>query len=259
MRATQLCRKFRDGSRRLPLRPFHFGYLGGGHDANAADVSTKGKLARLLGGVLLRSARIVDATDVGGFRRLVLRTDAPRAAAGTKLQLLLPSDDMRTYSPVASAEGVVLLGWRHAGGPGARWLAEATTGMDVRFVGPQRSLDLPPGPVIVVGDETSVAVAASYETERPGQIRTVLGAGSVDDVRSAAESVGLRSLEVLPRGAIEPLVEATAAASAATPGATIALTGGSELVLAVRRGLRGRGIRRVTTKAYWVPGKRGLD
>src|SRR5690349_13196022 len=99
--------------------------------------SAKGKLVRFLGGAFLRRAVVAAAEDVGSFRRLVLRGDGPAPSAGSKLQILLPSDDMRTYSPVASSEGIVLLGWKHASGPGARWVSEAQVGAEVRFFGPQ--------------------------------------------------------------------------------------------------------------------------
>jgi NADPH-dependent ferric siderophore reductase len=132
-------------------------------------------------------------------------------------------------------------------------------GTEVRFAGPQRSLELPAGPVIVVGDETSVAVAASFEVERHGQVHAVFQAGSVDDVRAAAERVGLGQIAVVPRGDVAATVEAVVAARANVPGAVVGLTGGSELVLAVRSALRARGINNIKTKTYWIPGKRGLD
>lgn len=220
--------------------------------------SAKGKLVRFLGGAFLRRAVVAAAEDVGGFRRLVLRGDGPASVAGTKLQILLPSDDMRTYSPVASREGIVLLGWKQASGPGARWVSEVEVGAEVRFFGPQHSLELPAGPVTIVGDETSVAVAASFEVERPGQVTTVLQASTVDDTRAAAERLGLRPLAVVGRGDTAATVEAVVSVATVARG-VVALTGGSELVLAVRSALRARGITNVKTKTYWVPGKRGLD
>lgn len=221
--------------------------------------SAKGKLVRWLGGAFLHPTTVTAAEDVGGFRRLVLRGDAPKPDAGTKLQLLLPSDDMRTYTPIASNDGIVLLGWKHAGGPGARWLSEVQPGAEVRFVGPQRSLELPAGPVVVVGDETSVAVAASFEAERPGQVQAVFQAGAVDDVRAAAERVGLTRITVVPRGDVPGTVDAIATARAKAADATVGLTGGSELVVAVRSALRARRLDGIKTKTYWIPGKRGLD
>lgn len=220
--------------------------------------SAKGKLVRLFGGAFLRRAVVSATEDIGSFRRIVLRGDGAAPSAGTKVQVLLPSDDMRTYSPVASPDGIVLLGWKQASGPGARWVSEVQPGAEVRFAGPQRSLELPSGPIILVGDETSVAVAGSFEVERPGQVTAVIQASLVEDARAAGERLGLRSLAVLRRGDTAATVEAvTAAITPARP--VVALTGGSELVLAVRGALRARGISNVKTKTYWVPGKRGLD
>lgn len=221
--------------------------------------SAKGKLMRLLGGVVLRGASVAAADDVHDFRRIVLRGDAPAPRAGMKLQILLPTDDVRTYTPIPSPEGVTLLGWTHAGGPGARWLSAAKVGDSVRFIGPQRSLHLPPGPVILVGDETSVAVAASFEAERPGQVHAVFEAGDVEGVAAAAQAVGLDRAAVVPRGAAGDAAESVIAARAAAPDSLVAVTGGSEVVIAVRSALRARGIRRITTKAYWIPGRTGLD
>lgn len=223
--------------------------------------STKGKLVRLLGGAFLRRASVVSAEDVSGFRRLVLRGDFPTPTAGTKLQLLLPSDDMRTYSPIASPEGLVLLGWKHAGGPGSRWLSEVQAGSEVRFAGPQRSLELAAGPVIIVGDETSLSVAAAFEAERPGHVHAVFQTSTGDGVRAAAERVGLHRFAVVQRGDTAATVDAVTAARANLPDAVVAVTGGSELVVAVRDALRARGITKTKTKTktYWIPGKRGLD
>lgn len=220
--------------------------------------SAKGKLVRMLGGLFLRRATIVEAAHVGAFRRLVLRGDVPTPRAGTKVQVLLPSDDVRTYSPIAGEGGFTLLGWTRAGGPGARWLAEVERGAEVRFVGPQGSLDLPAGRVVVVGDETSVAVAASYAAARPGHVHAVLQASAVDDVRAAAGAVDLRA-DVFGADDRVALVDAVVAAHASDRDTILALTGGSELVVAVRAALRERGLRDVKTKTYWIPGKVGLD
>jgi NADPH-dependent ferric siderophore reductase len=223
--------------------------------------SPKGKLVRLFGSLLLSHATVVAAEEVGpGFRKLTLQGDSPKPNPGDKLQVLLPSDDVRTYSPVAWHDGtVVLLGWTHAGGPGAQWLAKVEVGADVGFARAQRSLSLPGGPVILVGDETSVAVAASFERAQPKQVHAVLQGESPEAVRRAAQSIGLHPVHVAPRGDTAGVVTAVVAARAAAPNATIALTGGSDLVVAVRAALREQGIRDVKTKTYWIPGKTGLD
>jgi NADPH-dependent ferric siderophore reductase len=222
--------------------------------------SLKGKLLRL-GSALLRRASVVACSDVGsGFRHITLRSDAPRPGPGAKVQLLLPSDDVRTYTPIAGEDGaLVLLAWRHAGGPGARWISQVEVGSELPFAGPQRSLDLPQGDIVIVGDETSVGVAASYAADRAGQVHAILQGGSPDELRAAAESVGLQPTHVAARGDTNGVVDAIVAAHARAPHATVGLTGGSELIVAVRDALRSRGIHNIKTKAYWIPGRTGLD
>lgn len=219
--------------------------------------SGKGRILRLLSGVLLKRALIVDAVGVGGFRRLVVRAELPPWAAGTKIQVLLPSDEARTYSPIPSPEGMTLLGWMHAGGPGARWMSEVGVGESIQFLGPQRSLELAAGRVVIVGDETSVAVAAAFEAERPRQVHAVIQSDQAEDVRAAADSVGLATLDVVSRG--DTAATVAIVSKLAAPGTAVALTGCSALVTAVRDALGAVGGERVKTKPYWIPGKAGLD
>lgn len=221
--------------------------------------SAKGKIARFLSRAMLKPATIVAVQEVGGFQRLHLRCAVERVPAGTKVQLLLPSDDMRTYTPIAAPDGMVLLGWKHAGGPGAHWLASARAGDELPFMGPQRSLDLAAGPLVIVGDETSVAVAAAFAAERPGQVHAVIQADAATDVTTAAATVDLRAFDVVARGDTASTTRAITAKLATSPGALVALTGCSELVVGVRDALRQAGVRNIKTKAYWIPGKTGLD
>lgn len=221
--------------------------------------STKGRVFRLLSSMLLKRVSVVEAQAVGGFRRLRLGGDVPTFTAGMKVQLLLPSNDTRTYTPVPSPEGMLLLGWQHAGGPGARWMAGVGKGDELLFLGPQRSLELMPGSVLLVGDETSVAVAASIEADRAGQVHTLIQTDVADDVRAAAASVGLRQVGVVARGDHQTTADVIAAKVSEAPDTAVVLTGCSELVVAVRGLLRAVGIGNVKTKAYWIPGKVGLD
>jgi hypothetical protein len=104
-----------------------------------------------------------------------------------------------------------------------------------------------------------VGVAAAFEAERPERVHAVLAASEPDDARSAAQAIGLRRVAVVSRDATQSVVEGVLAARETSPGAPIALTGGSALIVAVRSALRERGVRDVKTKPYWVPGKAGLD
>jgi NADPH-dependent ferric siderophore reductase len=221
--------------------------------------SAKGKLVRFISGFALARAKVGSVRAIGDFRVLQLRWNGKPFAAGAKVQLLLPSDEVRTYTPIPSADGMTLVGWRHGDGPGTRWLDEVRAGDELPFVGPQRSLTLAPGPLVVVGDETSVAVAAAFAGERPGQVHAVIQTDAAAHVREAAASVGLTQLDVVARGDTTATIGAVAARVSGSSPARCAVTGGSELVARVRNALREAGIRDIATKTYWIPGRTGLD
>lgn len=221
--------------------------------------STKGRIVRLISGLALERATVMETRAIGGFQRLVMACKIPVLRAGMKVQMLLPSDDMRTYTPIPTPGGMVLLGCTHVSGPGATWLSTAKLGDELPFVGPQRSLDVDAGPVLLVGDETSVAVAAALSLERPGQVRALIQSDDEAGVCNAAASVGLMDIVVVGRGDTLSTVSAAEAYLGAVPDATIALTGGSQLIVDVREQLRHRGLRNVKTKTYWIPGRIGLD
>lgn len=228
--------------------------------------SPKGKILRALTKVLLDRGEVVEAARIGRFRHLRLRVAGGAAEPpkpGSKIQVLLASDDVRTYTPIRAPGGFALLGWMHAGAeasapaPGSRWLGEAAVGDPVLFFGPRPSTDVPGGPVVVVGDETSVALAAAYEAARPGQVYAVFQSNFAEDVRAAATAVGLRSFAVVAAG--DTIAVAAAVAAGPFPGAPVAVTGASTLVAATRAALRAAGTRQVAAKAYWIPGRVGLD
>ena len=231
--------------------------------------SGKGRLLSFLGGLLLTEATITHNEALGPYRRLSLRGEGLQAKAfepGDKLQLLLPGDDVRTYTPITWEKGETsLLVYLHDERcPAPRWAQAAAPGDVLRFIGPQRSLSLPPGPVVIVGDETSIAVAAAYSLARPGQVKALLSVKDVQAARDAAAAVGLASPELFVREADasahhQRLAGAATAAGAGAPGVSVGLCGGAALIQGVRAALREKGVSGVKVKAYWAPGKVGLD
>lgn len=229
--------------------------------------SLKGRLLRLVGGVALRATR-VDAVEAlaPAYRRIHVSGPALAHAGfqpGDKVQVLLPSLDVRTYTPIAWAStSTSFLVFLHGVAPGAGWARSVHPGDEIRFLGPQRSLAMEPGPLILVGDETSIAVAAAYTLARPGAVRAVLEAGDPGEAERVALAVGLREPTVVPRGAgadrYGPLVAAVLAASR-SQSASIGITGNARLLQAVRAGGRSAGVPSVRVKAYWAEGKVGLD
>lgn len=193
--------------------------------------SPKGRIFRLLGGAFLHAARVTATRIDGGFAWIDLASDALRAAKpGDKVQLLLPGDDVRTYTPVPDGRNTRLLVHLHGDTPGPRWARSVQVGDVLRFKGPDRSLTLPDGPAVIVGDATSIAVALAY--------RATAWIEGVD-------FEGMHRLENLD--AID-----------LPAGAAVGVTGGAPLVQRARAALRRRGVE-PRVKTYWAPGRVGLD
>ena len=73
----------------------------------------------------------------------------------------------RTYTPVEWDAGrgqTRLLTYLHGTGPGSAWCREVATGATCQVVGPRSSLKLDDldCPLVVVGDETSFALASAW-------------------------------------------------------------------------------------------------
>ncbi|HNH47310.1 MAG TPA: siderophore-interacting protein [Myxococcota bacterium] len=228
--------------------------------------SLKGQILNLFGKSFLAKATVLSVEDVGPlYRRLRLSTDLKKEGAyqpGDKIQILLPSLDVRTYTPVGwSAEGETeILVFRHTpGSPAGVWAAEVKVGDHFSFAGPQRSLNIPSGPALLVGDETSIAVAAAYTRHRPGLVASILEVGEESAARDAAKALGLAQATVVGRGDAPGLSSAILESWRAAPQVSVGLTGSGSLVQRAREVLREHGGPSPRIKAYWVPGKTGLD
>lgn len=201
--------------------------------------SVKGHLFRLLSTALLQRARVTSVERAGAFVEIEL--DAMEdLRPGDKVQVLLPSHDVRTYTPIVGPRPRLLV-HLHAETPGPQWAASACVGDELRFKGPERCIDLPEGAVSIVGDETSIATALSYANARPGRVTSLIEADAP-----------FEGVLTFARG------DHAAIASAVPSEGAVAITGGAALVRGVRDALRARGLR-PTVKTYWAPGRRGLD
>ncbi len=217
----------------------------------------------------MRPARIAAVETLSPHFRLIdLEGDALRDvawSAGQKIQVAMGSGlSARTYTPISwdAAEGRTrLLAFMHGDGPGSRWAAGLRQGDGCHFFGPRRSLELSGlgAPLVLFGDETSFGLAAA------------LGAGpthlfevsNLVEARAALAAVGLEPATVIGRAADEAhlaAVEAEMSRLAAT-GAQFVLTGKASSIQRMIRGLKAAGITssRIRAKAYWAPGKTGLD
>lgn len=183
---------------------------------------------------------------------------------GDKLQVFLPETGMRTYTPVA---------WDAAGGafelvvyvrpgaetPGVAWARGLSPGRTLQFFGPRKSIRFAAAnaPAVLFGDETSIGVALALGAARP-DLRVVLEVG---DVASVEPILARQRAVFVPRGEGDRVARVADAIreGLTASGAELFLTGAAPSIQAVQKQLRAAGIRATATKAYWAPGKAGLD
>lgn len=232
-----------------------------------------GGMRTVLGMLMLHTLRVESAREIADrFRQITLTSPTLRASApGDKVQLMLPGGT-RTYSPFgfdAERGAMTLVVYVHGTSPGAAWGRDAKTGDTVRCFGPRGSIALAsmPGPIVLVGDETSFGVARALFDHRGTDARTSL-VFEVSD--RSASSTALQALELPSDGLVQrrdgdahttELAARVRAALGALPDAHLVLTGRAAAIQAIRVALKMHPAPHAhqKTKAYWAPGKRGLD
>jgi NADPH-dependent ferric siderophore reductase len=142
----------------------------------------------------------------------------------------------------------------------------AGPGDERQVFGPRRSLDLAPlvqqaGPVVFFGDETSFGLVASLGSR--DDVRAVFEVGAIAESRNVLDALGVRPLALMERRTDDShLAELQAAMSSPLSSDTrYVLTGKASSIRQVSRALKAQGVeaRRIMAKAYWAPGKTGLD
>lgn len=186
---------------------------------------------------------------------------------GQKVQIALGGWVQRTYTPMswdASAGTTELLLFDHGEAPGATWARTLEVGDVCTLFGPRASLALAdvPRPALVFGDETSIGLAHALR-HTPGGTKDVDVVLEVDDralVQKVLDALGLTGVTLVERRAGEAHLEDVASlVKRSLAGA--ALTGKATSIQRLNRALRARGMtsRQLRTRAYWAPGKTGLD
>ncbi|HKO50504.1 MAG TPA: siderophore-interacting protein [Polyangiaceae bacterium] len=225
--------------------------------------------------LIFREVRVTGFQDLSAsFRRLDLSSKSLRGARytpGDKVQLAL-EDGPRTYSPFAwdGLRGAMsLLLYRHGDTSSVRW-ANAVSEGDLEYVfGPRGSLGLGSsnGPIVLFGDETSFGVARALLESRASRSELCFVFEGSD--RSESSSVldvlqlpGAALIERRPDQAhLAEVEERLRAALMRQPESRLVLTGKAQSIQALRKSLKARPVAHAgqIVKAYWSPGKRGLD
>ncbi len=231
--------------------------------------SPPGFLNRTLRQLLTRPAFITSIEQLEErFRLIELTPCAAQADAwspGMKLQIALGSVlSMRTYTPIEvdrQSGRLRILAYAHGSGLSKRWLDAAKCGDICHLFGPRRSLDLDgiQDHVVFIGDETSLGLSCAFATARPEvPAHHVFESDDVPGTMAVLDRLGLAAT-VLRRGTPSALQEI--ARMHCREGTHFVLTGLSSTIQELKRAMREWQLpaRRVQTKAYWAPGKVGLD
>src|SRR5690606_12971996 len=132
--------------------------------------------------------------------------------------------------------------------------------------GPRRSLDFSglDGPVVLFGDEPSFALAMALRAGRQGaQDICLFEVNDTPEARTVLDAIGLGDAHTIARTSGDAhLVEASSTlVRLAGNNAHVFLTGRAPSIQQVVRSLKAAGIAssRIRSKAYWAPGKVGLD
>ena len=223
-----------------------------------------------------RSAQVLHIEDIGAaFRLVTLGGEALRKVEwtpGDKIQIQLGGWTQRTYTPMGwdaeNGRTRILVHLHDSGGPGTQWARTLRIGDDCIVFGPRKSVRLvpPQSAVIVFGDETSLGLAAALADQMSAP--TVLGLFEVSRPADAApviERLELNGAGICARiendGHFGELEARMSALLAAHPAADIVLTGRAGAIQRISRLLKSSDIdaSRRQSKAYWAPGKTGMD
>jgi len=194
-----------------------------------------------------------------------------RFSCGDKVQIAFDGGP-RTYTPFSfdGARGALsVLIYLHGDGPSARWAKSVSEGERVFAFGPRGSLALAAetGPLALVGDETSFSLCRALLESRG----TARGLSFVLEVTHSSESRPILDALELPdaqlierRGDdlhLQQLETSVRAALARDSTTRLVLTGKAPSIQALRKRLKAEPQAHAgqLVKAYWSPGKRGLD
>jgi len=233
-----------------------------------------GRLSQALIRLLMKRATVTaNETLAQGFRLITLEGPALRNVVwtpGQKIQIAMGSAFLaRTYTPIAwnAATGrACILGYAHGTGPGSAWLREAVPGTRCDIFGPRASLDINhlDGPLAIFGDETSIGLAhAITQSDRAGPVVGGFEVGNVEACSTVTSQLALDGFALVAREADDAhlaRMEARLAPLAAS-GSAFVLSGKAGTIQRVRQTLKYLAVppSRIVTKAYWAPGKTGLD
>jgi ferric-chelate reductase (NADPH) len=229
-----------------------------------------------LGGTFLPQATVTEIDVISSqFRLISLNCDKFKQAPiqpASKIRLNPGNWELRAYTPLSidtQTGRMQILAYLHGDGPGGRWARSAKQGNLTHVLGPQTSLDLigHSKPAVFFGDETSFAAAKTLQTHLAPDhaTRLIFEVTSVVEAESVIERLGLRYTQCFERQPGEEHITAVTDAIRNALGNKTApylvLTGNGRSIQSIRTLLRKAvsGVIDYRVKAYWAPGKTGLE
>jgi len=226
--------------------------------------------------LFMRNARVLDIEDIGNaFRIVTLGGEALRKVAwtpGDKLQIQLGGWVQRTYTPIewGTENGRTrILAYLHGDGPGTQWARTLRKGDECIVLGPRKSIDLTQlgfADAVLFGDETSFGLAVALNgVVQPEKTHLFLEVSSLAESQPAIARLGLENAHLSVRSGndaqLTELEERILSVLQAQPNTHVVLSGKASSIQHMRKLLKRQGIgsNRFQTKAYWAPGKTGLD
>ena len=228
--------------------------------------------------LFMRRAHVDAVDDLNAqFRMITLSGDGLKGADWTpgdkvQIQLKLGSWVKRTYTPLHwdPIEGRTrVLVYLHGDGPGTAWARGTRAGDTCLLFGPRKSIDLRrlPPPAVLFGDETSIGLAAALHATRGDThgIELLFEFSAPSQTVQVTEALGLSKAQYCGRsdgdGRAPDLERRLLSLVDAHHPIRFALTGKSTSIQQIRQLLRTRGFSpsQFQSRAYWAPGKSGLD
>jgi NADPH-dependent ferric siderophore reductase len=174
----------------------------------------------------------------------------------------------RTYTPIqwdAERGHTRILAWSHGRGPGSDWARALASGDAFELFGPRRSLEIERSdrPLVLFGDETSFGLAlALVAIPASSAIHGLFEVSSIPECVPVAAELALSAdlVERAPNDAHLAEIEKHLIGFIELD-ADFVLTGRAPAVQRIHRTLKSFGVApaKIRTKAYWAPGKTGLD
>jgi NADPH-dependent ferric siderophore reductase len=225
--------------------------------------------------LLFRELTVARVTHVSShFQRVDFVGESLRGvrySPGDKVQIAFDGGP-RTYTPFSfdGARGALsILIYVHGEGPSARWAKAVVEGDRAFAFGPRSSLALHDGegPIALFGDETSFGLARALLDSRSAasDLSFVFEVTNSAESQAALDAAQIPNRELVARQADDAhLSEVEAhlrAVLARDPGTRLVLSGKAQSILALRKYFKTEPVPHAgqLVKAYWSPGKRGLD